>query len=62
MKAVGSAYLIWLALRIGRGGKPRLDVDVHRPQGFVSGVWMLLPNPKGWEMTIGAAASFAELA
>ena len=62
MKAVGSAYLIWLALRIGRGGKPRLDVDVHRPQGFVSGVWMLWHNPKGWAMTLGAAASFAALA
>ncbi|RQU87912.1 LysE family translocator [Burkholderia cenocepacia] len=62
MKAVGSAYLMWLALRIGRGGKPRLDVDVHRPQGFVSGVWMLWHNPKGWAMTLGAAASFAALA
>ncbi|KVT16685.1 amino acid transporter [Burkholderia sp. MSMB1078WGS] len=62
MKAVGSAYLMWLAVRIGRGGKPRLDVDVHRPQGFVSGVWMLWHNPKGWAMTLGAAASFAALA
>ncbi|MDF3094244.1 MULTISPECIES: LysE family translocator [Burkholderia] len=62
MRAAGSAYLMWLAVRIGRGGKPRLDVDVHRPQGFVSGVWMLWHNPKGWAMTLGAAASFAALA
>ncbi|MCA8019741.1 LysE family translocator [Burkholderia metallica] len=62
MKAVGSVYLVWLAVRIGRGGKPRLDAEVRRPQGFVSGVWMLWHNPKGWAMTLGAAASFAALA
>nr|WP_241020365.1 LysE family transporter [Burkholderia sp. Ac-20345] len=62
MKAVGSVYLVWLAVRIGRGGKPRLDAEVHRPQGFISGVWMLWHNPKGWAMTLGAAASFAALA
>lgn len=62
MKAAGSLYLVWLAVRIGRGGKPRLDAAVHRPQGFVSGVWMLWHNPKGWAMTLGAAASFAALA
>ncbi|MCA8118952.1 LysE family transporter [Burkholderia cepacia] len=62
MKAVGSVYLVWLAVRIGRGGKPRLDAEVHRPQGFLSGVWMLWHNPKGWAMTLGAAASFAALA
>ncbi|AOI87164.1 amino acid transporter [Burkholderia cepacia] len=62
MKAVGSVYLVWLAVRIGRGGKPRLDAEVHRPQGFLGGVWMLWHNPKGWAMTLGAAASFAALA
>jgi len=62
MKAAGSVYLVWLAVRIGRGGKPRLDAAVHRPQGFISGVWMLWHNPKGWAMTLGAAASFAALA
>ncbi|PRH47102.1 LysE family translocator [Burkholderia multivorans] len=62
MKAAGSLYLAWLALRIARGGRPRLDATVHRPQGFLSGVWMLWHNPKGWAMTLGAAASFAALA
>ena len=28
----------------------------------MTGVWMLWYNPKGWAMTIGAAASFAALA
>jgi len=33
-----------------------------RPTGFLAGVWMLWHNPKGWAMTMGAAASFAALA
>lgn len=62
MKVLGSFYLLWLAVRIGRGGKPGFDTAVQRPQRFVSGVWMLWHNPKGWAMTLGAAASFAALA
>jgi threonine/homoserine/homoserine lactone efflux protein len=62
MKAVGSVYLLWLASRIARSGPPRLSTQLRRPTGFASGVWMLWHNPKGWAMTLGAAASFAALA
>ncbi|WP_260463941.1 LysE family translocator [Burkholderia sp. Bp8963] len=62
LKAFGSLYLLWLAARIVRSGPPRLDAHLRKPQGFVSGVWMLWHNPKGWAMTLGAAASFAALA
>lgn len=62
MKAAGSAYLVWLALKIGRSGPPHLRPDLARPVGFVAGAWMLWHNPKGWAMTLGAAASFAALA
>ncbi|PCE30493.1 LysE family translocator [Burkholderia ubonensis] len=62
MKAIGSCYLVWLASRIGRSGAPRLDAHLRKPAGFASGVWMLWHNPKGWAMTLGAAASFAALA
>ncbi|MBN3787027.1 LysE family transporter [Burkholderia sp. Ac-20353] len=62
LKAFGSLYLLWLAARIGRSGPPHLDAQLRKPQGFVSGVWMLWHNPKGWAMTLGAAASFAALA
>ncbi|MGU7778731.1 hypothetical protein [Burkholderia sp. PU8-34] len=51
-----------MAVRIGRSGPPRLDAHLRKPRGFVSGVWMLWHNPKGWAMTLGAAASFAALA
>jgi threonine/homoserine/homoserine lactone efflux protein len=62
MKALGSLYLIWLAVRIGRSGPPHLSGDMVKPTGFAAGVWMLWYNPKGWAMTVGAAASFAALA
>jgi threonine/homoserine/homoserine lactone efflux protein len=62
LKAVGSAYLLWLAWKVGSAGAPRLDADLARPTSFVGGVWLLWFNPKAWAMTLGAAASFATLA
>jgi threonine/homoserine/homoserine lactone efflux protein len=62
MKAIGSLYLVWLAARLGRSGAPNLDAQLREPTGFATGVWMLWHNPKGWAMTLGAAASFAALA
>lgn len=62
MKAIGSLYLIWLAWRIGRSGPPHLRANIAKPTSFVGGAWMLWHNPKGWAMTLGAAASFAALA
>lgn len=62
MKILGSLYLLWLALKIGRSGQPNQASRMAKPTGFVAGVWMLWHNPKGWAMTMGAAASFAMLA
>jgi threonine/homoserine/homoserine lactone efflux protein len=62
MKIAGSAYLVWLAWKIGRSGPPNLDRDLARPTSFVGGAGLLLLNPKGWTMALGAAASFAMLA
>ncbi|MDE1995268.1 MAG: LysE family transporter [Rhizobiaceae bacterium] len=62
MKAFGSLYLFWLAVRIGRSGPPKISREVARPVGFLAGVWMLWYNPKGWAITVSAAASFAALA
>ena len=61
MKVAGSAYLVWLAWQTARRGSPHLVGDA-RPIGFLAGVWLLWHNPKGWAMTLGAAASFAALA
>jgi threonine/homoserine/homoserine lactone efflux protein len=59
MKSAGSIYLVWLAVKIARSRKPHLNDHLARPMGFLAGVWMLWHNPKGWSMTISAAAAFA---
>jgi threonine/homoserine/homoserine lactone efflux protein len=62
MKLTGSAYLLWLAWKIARSGPPLLNAGVATPTRFLGAVWLLWHNPKGWAMTLGAAASFATLA
>ncbi|HVJ43922.1 MAG TPA: LysE family transporter [Dongiaceae bacterium] len=62
MKVVGSAYLIWLGWKISRSGAPRPLTEQARPIRFMGGAGLLWLNPKGWAMTLSAAASFAALA
>ena len=62
MRAMGSVYLLWLAWQIAGRGAPTLGGGTAKPTGFAAGIWMLWHNPKGWAMTVGAAASFAALA
>lgn len=62
VKALGSAYLLWLAWRIARSGPPNAGNGPTRPVTLVNGFLLLWLNPKSWAMTVGAAASFALLA
>jgi threonine/homoserine/homoserine lactone efflux protein len=62
LRLMGSLYLLWLAWKIARSGAPRARSDLARPTGFIAGAWLLWYNPKGWAMSIAAAASFAALA
>ncbi|WFR97927.1 LysE family translocator [Rhizobium tumorigenes] len=62
MKVIGSAYLVWLAWRTARSGRPDLERGVAKPYTFFGGVGLLWLNPKGWAMTLSAAASFATIA
>ncbi|NDL62446.1 LysE family translocator [Acerihabitans arboris] len=59
MKLVGTLYLLWLAWKMARSGPPRLHSDITKPTRFLGAVWLVWHNPKGWAMTLGAAASFA---
>jgi threonine/homoserine/homoserine lactone efflux protein len=62
MKLAGSSYLLWLAFRIASAGAPRITSgETSAPNGFGIGILLLLSNPKGWAMALGAAASFAAL-
>ncbi|MGF6612900.1 threonine/homoserine/homoserine lactone efflux protein [Paraburkholderia sp. WSM4175] len=62
VRTLGSAYLLWLAWRIARSGPPNASNGPVRPVSLVNGFLLLWLNPKGWAMTVGAAASFALLA
>lgn len=62
LKLVGSAYLVYLAWKIGRAGRPGARKGDAAPLGFLAGIGLLWLNPKGWAMTLAAAAAFAALA
>ena len=62
MRLVGTAYLLWLALKIA-GARMPASVAAARaaPIGFAGGLMLLVVNPKAWTMAMGTAASFSEL-
>jgi threonine/homoserine/homoserine lactone efflux protein len=63
MRSAGSLYVLWLAWRTARAGRPELSAGPHRaPPGFVAGVGLLWLNPKAWTMAMAASAAFADLA
>ena len=62
MRAAGSAYLLWLAWRIARGGEPDVrEGEDARPAGFVTGVVLLWLNPMcGWTDASGGPTGSAQ--
>ncbi len=67
LKVLGSLYLLWLAIQIGRKGRPQRATDLAAPTlatptGLIGGAFLQWLNPKAWAMTLAAAASFATLA
>lgn len=59
MKAAGTAYLLWLAWRIGKAGPPGSGAGgPSAPMGFWGALALLWLNPKAWAIALGAAASF----
>jgi threonine/homoserine/homoserine lactone efflux protein len=63
MQAVGTAYLVWLGVKIARSGAVDLSPG-ERPSrsGFMVGFVNTLLNPKGWTMALSATAGYAALA
>lgn len=57
LRVAGTVYLLWLAYRISRAGRPGdLDgADVAQP-GFRSGLMVTWLNPKAWTVAFSAAA------
>jgi threonine/homoserine/homoserine lactone efflux protein len=58
----GSAYLLYLAWKIGSSAPPSSPTNLPAPTGLIGGMGLLWLNPKGWTITLGAAASFAAVA
>lgn len=60
MKAIGSVYLLWLAILILKAGPPqRANLADKTPIGFFGGALVLVINPKAWAMAAGVAGSFS---
>ncbi|MDP5218752.1 LysE family transporter [Ruegeria sp. 2205SS24-7] len=62
VKALGTVYLLWLAVKLGFSGAPNtINANGERPLSFINGAMLLLVNPKAWAMALGVASSFSQL-
>lgn len=62
IRLAGSAYLAWLAWRVGTSGPPPARAELAAPPGFLGGAGLLWLNPKGWATSLAAASSFGAAA
>lgn len=60
LKVAAVAYMLWLALKIARSGRPEAKAAGGRPIRFFEAAAFQWVNPKGWFMAITAATSFAQ--
>ncbi|HMO43759.1 MAG TPA: LysE family translocator [Phenylobacterium sp.] len=59
LKAVGAAYLLWLAWKIGQArGGPEAGAGEGRPFTFLQAAAFQWVNPKAWVMAVGALAAY----
>jgi threonine/homoserine/homoserine lactone efflux protein len=59
LKAVGAAYLLYLAWKIARSGQISGGGAQARPQTFWQAVAFQWVNPKAWAMALGAVTAYA---
>lgn len=59
LKAVGAAYLLWLAWQLARSGPMEADASGRsRPMGFLAAAAFQWVNPKAWVMALGAVTTY----
>jgi threonine/homoserine/homoserine lactone efflux protein len=58
LKYAGVAYLLYLALKIGRSGGMEDGAQRSRPMTFMQAVAFQWVNPKAWVMAVGIAAAY----
>jgi threonine/homoserine/homoserine lactone efflux protein len=61
LKIVGSAYLLWLATKIGRSGRPSLEQPARTPLTLRAGLLVSWLNPKTWMLGISVASGYSAL-
>jgi threonine/homoserine/homoserine lactone efflux protein len=59
LKAVGAAYLLWLAWKIARSDGMAGGTAGARPQTFLQAAAFQWVNPKAWAMALGAVTAYA---
>jgi threonine/homoserine/homoserine lactone efflux protein len=57
LRYVGAAYLLWLAWRIARSGRPE-QAERAPPMGFLAAAAFQWVNPKAWMMGITAYVTY----
>src|SRR5690606_32484543 len=58
LKYVGFAYLLYLAWRIARAGRPELEGRAGRPLTVFEAASFQWVNPKAWAIVLGGMAVF----
>ncbi len=58
LRWAGTAYLIYLAWRIGTAGRPEAAGGGGRPFTFFQAALFQWVNPKGWMMSVSALSAF----
>jgi threonine/homoserine/homoserine lactone efflux protein len=59
LKAVGAVYLVYLAWKIARAGRPVPDQSNDRPLTFTQAALFQWVNPKAWAMAVTAVTVYA---
>lgn len=62
LRAAGTAYLLWLAMRIAGSGRPDRTKDTEAaPRGFWAGLLVSWLNPKVWVLAVTAVAGYSAI-
>jgi threonine/homoserine/homoserine lactone efflux protein len=61
LRVAGTGYLLWLAVRILRSGRPGTTQDPQAPRTFTTGLLASWLNPKVWVLALSAVAGYSAI-
>ncbi|MCQ0969945.1 LysE family translocator [Paracoccus sp. TK19116] len=59
LKWLSLGYMIWLAAKIARSGRPEAKAAGAKPMTFLQAAAFQWVNPKAWAMALGALSAYA---